>query len=287
MREDRTISTADGTALAAWLYRPGGPGPHPVVVMSHGFTALRRMGLDGYARTFRDAGLACVVYDHRNWGDSGGRPRSETDPWQQLADLRDVITWARAEPGLDPDRVGVWGTSYAGGHAIVVGALDRRVKAVVSQVPLVDGLGAYRATVAGGGEPLLARFAADRDARARGEEPATVRAAAPGTTTEAWATAVDTEHVWPNRLTLRSLELIGGYVPASFVAAVAPTPLLMIVADDDEVTPTPPQLDAFARAGEPKRLVRFACRHYDVYTTLLPQAAAAARDFLVEHLAGR
>ncbi len=286
MRLDLTFPTSDGLRLAAWLYLPEGTGPFPIVVMSHGFTALRRMGLDGYASVFREAGLACLVYDHRNWGDSEGQPRHETDPWVQLSDLRDAVTFARSRPEVDRDRIAVWGTSYSGGHALMMGATDRRLRAVVAQVPLVDGDAFFRATLKGGGrEAMLARFADDRDARLRGEPAKTVRSAAEGSTTAAWAAATDVEEVWPNRMTLRSLEAVATYRPIDWTARIAPTPLLMIVADRDEITPTGPQLEAFAAAGEPKQLVRFDCMHYDVYTALLAESAAVARDFLLTHLA--
>ena len=287
-RDDATIPMPDGTELAAWLYRPDGDGPHPTVVMSHGFTALRRMGLDAYASVFRDAGLACVVYDHRNWGDSGGTPRHETDPWQQLADMRDVLTWTRAQRELDPARIGVWGTSYSGGHALMMGALDKRVSAVVAQVPLVDGDAFFGASLkGGGGQRFLDRLAADRDARQRGEEPKTVRSAIDGSTTAQWAAATDVEHVWPNELTIRSLEAVASYMPVNHTKRISPTPLLMIVAERDEVTPLEPQLRAFDNAREPKRLVRLDCQHYDVYVEpLVEHTAAVARDWFLEHLAG-
>lgn len=288
MRQDVTIRTGDGTALAAWLYLPEGDGPHPAVVMSHGFTALRRMKLDAFAEVFCAGGLACVVYDHRNWGDSEGEPRLETDPWQQLADMRDVVTWMGARPELDPARIGVWGTSYSGGHALMMGALDKRVKAVVAQVPLVDGEGFFGVSLDAGGQRLLDRLDADRDARARGEAPQTVRSAPDGSTTAAWAAATDVEGVWPNRMTLRSLEAVASYLPMDFTRRISPTPLLMLVADRDEITPVAPQLEAFARAGEPKRIEHFDCLHYDIYVPpLVDRAAALARDFLLEHLTAR
>ncbi len=286
MRDDVVITMPDGVDLAAWFYRPDGDGPFPTVVMSHGFTALRRMGLDVDASVFRDAGLACVVYDHRNWGDSGGEPRHETDPWRQLDDMREVLTWARSRPEVDPDRIGVWGTSYSGGHALMMGALDRRVSAVVAQVPLVDGDAFFGASLKAGGQKFLDRLTEDRDARLQGAEPQTVKSAAEGSTTADWAAATDVEGVWPNRMTLRSLEAVASYMPRNHTHRISPTPLLMLVAERDEVTPLEPQLDAFERAREPKRLVRYDCLHYDVYVPpLVDQAAGAARDFLVEHLA--
>ena len=92
MRSDVRIPTGDGVELAGWLYQPEGSGPHPAVVLSHGFSALKVMGLDPVARALAEAGFVAVAYDHRNYGASGGSPRHESDPWQQVHDMRDVVT---------------------------------------------------------------------------------------------------------------------------------------------------------------------------------------------------
>src|SRR4051812_41466449 len=118
---------AGGLMLDAWFYRPDqGTGPFPVVVMSHGLATLKAMGLDAFAQVFCDAGFACLVYDHRNFGSSEGEPRNELNPWAQVHDMRDVISYARNLPEVDPERLGLWGTSFSGGHVLVVSALDRR-----------------------------------------------------------------------------------------------------------------------------------------------------------------
>jgi dienelactone hydrolase len=59
-----------------------------------------------------------VAYDHRSFGDSEGEPRQELDPWLQVRDYRHAITYAETLKDVDPDRVGIWGTSYAGGHVL-------------------------------------------------------------------------------------------------------------------------------------------------------------------------
>ena len=173
-RKDIEIRIA-GTTLRGWLYRPDAAGRVPVVVMAHGFTAVKEMHLDDYAAVFASAGLGVVAYDHRNFGASGGEPRQEVDPWQQIRDWRDVITWATTQPGLDAARIGVWGSSYAGGHALVLGAIDRRVRCVVSQVPLVSGLAnARRMTRADLFAPTRAMFDVDRAQRFAGTAPVVI-----------------------------------------------------------------------------------------------------------------
>jgi len=271
--------------LAGWLYRPAGDGPHPLVVLSHGFSVLMEMGLAEYADVFAAAGLACLVYEHRNFGASDGTPRHEIDPWQQVADMRDAISFARTLDGVDPERIGLWGTSYSGGHALVVAALDRRVKCVVSQVPLVAGEQTLRSWVgAGSWAAVQARFIADRDARYRGTAPRTTQPARVGSETWDWVEATGTAGIYPNEITLRSLELLGGYEPGGYVERVAPTPLMMVLATQDTQTPHAGQLAAFHRAGEPKRLVRLEGRHYDPYTAQFAAASGAARDWFLQHL---
>ena len=140
MRKDVAFNTEDGITIRAWHYVPEEQrGKVPTIVMAHGFSAVKEMYLDWFAEAFAAAGLASVVFDNRNFGASDGSPRQEVDPWQQVRDYRDAITYAETLKETDPERVGIWGTSYSGGHVLAVGALDRRVKCVVSQVPLVSG----------------------------------------------------------------------------------------------------------------------------------------------------
>ncbi|MBI2800875.1 MAG: alpha/beta hydrolase [Gammaproteobacteria bacterium] len=276
---------ADGVELAGWLYRPTTTGPHPVIILSHGFSALMEMGLAAYAEAFCAAGFACLVYNHRNFGASAGSPRHEIDPWQQVADTRDAISCARTLPAVNPERVGLWGTSYSGGHAIVVAALDRRVRCVVSQVPLMAGDATLRSWVPPEAWPKLqARFIEDRDARYRGAAPRTTKPAREGTETWDWVLATKSEAIYPNEITQRSLELLGTYEPGSYIERVAPTPLLMILARNDEQTPFNGQLAAFERAGAPKRLLTLDCKHYDPYTRDFAPACKAACDWFIEHL---
>src|SRR5208337_2103871 len=119
-------------------------GKAPTIVMAHGFSAVKEMYLDKFAEAFAAAGLASLVFDNRNFGASDGEPRQEIDPWQQVRDYRDAITFAETLSQTDKARIGIWGSSYSGGHVLVVGAIDRRVRCVVSQVPLISGHGNAR-----------------------------------------------------------------------------------------------------------------------------------------------
>ena len=140
MRRDISFSTQDGLTLAGWLYLPDNTDArHPAIVMAHGFSAVKEQYLDKYGEAFAQAGFAVLIYDNRNFGASEGLPRQEVDPLLQIRDYRDAISFAMSLPAIDPQRIGVWGSSYSGGHVLQVGAFDRRVKCVVAQVPDISG----------------------------------------------------------------------------------------------------------------------------------------------------
>ncbi len=286
MERQDIVFNANGAMLGGWIYRPPqAPERHPMIVMSHGFSAVIAMGLEAFAAAFAAAGFGCLVYDHRNYGRSAGWPRNESDPWQQVEDMRAAISFARSLPYVDRDRIGLWGTSYAGGHVLTVGALDKRVRCLVAMVPLVSGQRTFDAWVPEERrERFIERLLADRDRRAEGQPPETTVAALPGSETEAWAKAVDDSGAYENFVTLRSLELLRCYEPVSFVTRISPTPLLMVVADRDVQTPVAWQREAFAMAGDPKKLVTLSGGHYDPYLAHQPASIAAALDWFREHL---
>ena len=103
MRTDIEFRTEDGILLRGWHYRPkNGGGPWPTIVMAHGYSAVKEMYLDRFAEVFADAGLAAIVFDNRNFGASDGKPRQEINPWQQIEDYRDAISFVQTLPKPTP-----------------------------------------------------------------------------------------------------------------------------------------------------------------------------------------
>lgn len=282
------VIPVEGAQLAAWLYRPSGTGPYPLVVMSHGFGAVKEMSLDRTAALLRAAGFAVLVYDHRNFGASGGVIRQEADPWQQVRDMHDVVSFALTQQGIDRDHIAVWGTSYSGGHVLVLGAIDRRVRCVIAQTPFVSGAATFERTFSETQRaPMLAAIAADRQARIRGEAPVRVPISQPGDESHTWSTVAGVGTRYRNEITLKSLDMLAAYEPIAYVERIAPTPLLIIAAEHDTRSFTDLQLQAFRRAAEPKHLVLLDGGHYDPYDRHLVRSAEAVIDFLRGCLASR
>ena len=280
MRKDITFKTEDGVTLRGWFYQPeDGDGPFPTLVMAHGFSATKEQTLDDYAAVFCQGGFAALVYDNRNLGASDGEPRGEIIPSEQIRDYRDAITFASTLPEVDKDHLGIWGSSYSGGHVIVVAAIDRRVKCVVSQVPYLGGFENSRRLVT----PLALvglrqAFDADRLARYKGASPQCL----PVVPTEPHGTMAILPHeparqffeamrdrapTWKNEATLRSAEYFIEYDPSPSIGQIAPTPLLLVVTDHDTIVPTDIALRIFnQQALEPKKVVIVPGEHFDIYT---------------------
>jgi uncharacterized protein len=297
MREDIEFD-AEGATLRGWFYRPDDAGSEvPCIVMSHGFSAIKEMHLDDYAEVFADAGLACVVFDNRGLGASDaapGKPRGEIDPWEQIRDYQHAITYAQLRPEVDADRIGVWGSSYSGAHAYVVGAIDRRVKAVCGQVPLISGRRAFEMLVRiDFWDATWEALAADRQARARGEAPAMLpvvdadplaQSALPTPDSYEFFTQYEGSS-WSNEVTLRTLEMFQGYEPGEYLKRISPTPLLMVVAPNDRLVAGELACEAFETASHPKKLVIVPGGHFDAYVGRgFEISSSAARDWFVEHL---
>ena len=138
IRED-TAFDSHGTRCAAWLYRPEGVEDPAIIVMGHGFGAIRVMRLDAYAERFAEAGVAVLVFDYRGWGDSDGEPRRVLDISMQQQDWRAAVAYARSLSGVDGARVVGWGSSFGGGHVLHLAAEDHDLAAVIAQVPHVSG----------------------------------------------------------------------------------------------------------------------------------------------------
>lgn len=279
MRQDVTFRSK-GQNCVGWLYTPDGARTgdrYPGIVMAQGFSCIKEM--QGYmqppAERFAAAGFAVLVFDYRCLGDSDGDPRNEIIPGEQQEDIRSAITWISQHAEVDPTRIGIWGTSYGGGHVFPIAAFDRRVKAAVSQVPLVNGWrNAQRLMREDQFVAFLEQLAEDRRRRYHGDRTTYYTVVAPEgepcvlTTPpshEWFINAAQTAPRWQNKVTMASLEAFVQYLPEAAIDLVSPTPLLMIIADQDILAPTDLAIRAYRRALQPKSLSIVKGGHFAPY----------------------
>ena len=293
---DVRIAAEGGMELGAWLFVPGAAGRSPAITMAHGFAGTKEHGIERFAQAFAAAGFVVLIHDHRNFGTSGGELRGDIDPWQQLADWRRAISYLETRPEVDPARIGLWGTSYAGGHAIVLGATDRRVRCVVAQVPTISGYEQGLRRVSPEALPALEQlFDEDERDQLQGKPPRRQAVVSADPAVAAAYRSAEAANfylqplangLWENEITLRSTRAARLYEPGNWISRVAPTPLLLVVARDDKVTLTDLALAAYERALEPKRIAIIPGGHFAAYLDQFPAAAAAATTWFREHLGG-
>ena len=80
--------------------------------------------------------------------------------------------------------------------------------------------------------------------------------------------------------------MLGEYEPGTYIGRISPTPVMLVVARQDHLTPAHLAINAFEDAREPKRLVILPGGHFDAYVDGFDGASAPARDWFVEHLGG-
>ena len=292
--EQRTVDVwSDGTRLSGDVFYPkekNASSNYPAIVMSHGWGGTRDHLNRAYAPFFAAEGFVVLTIDYRGWGDSdsrlvirGKQPelaedgtvkvkvqaiRELVDPLDQTEDIRNAISWIEGEPGVDRDRIGLWGSSYSGGHVIWVAAHDRRVKVTVSQVGSMDS----KDILSGGGGPGSLEAAHEQRIKiARGDlPPVPIEPAQPGLTgSPYWA-----------RIAQYSARQVAHRVEAAALIIDAGNEELFDTADNGRA------VYALLRNRVPTKYVEIAgIAHYGIYSEKRQEALDLAIDWYKEHLA--
>jgi len=291
-REKIRFVSGDGEC-AAWHY-PGTNGA--CVIMAGGFAVTKEPATDRFAERFSDAGYTVLAFDYRRLGESSGLPRLVQPVRVMLADWQAAIGFARTLPGVDPDRLAIWGFSASGGHIFRVAARNPGLAAAIAQTPNADGLAASR-NAARHQKPLaMLRFTgtgiADAIGALAGRPPRLVPLSGkPGavallTTPDALDSDLafprDRYPEWQRTVAARSALRLGFYQPGRFAARVR-CPLLVVVCDADQCALAAPSVRAAQRAQQAE-VVRLPGSHYAPFLDQHGQAAEAELSFLRRHL---
>lgn len=275
---------SEGTRMAAEVFAPQQPKSEklPTIVMSHGWGGTAA-SLRPDAIVFARGGFLVVVFDYRGWGNSDsrliavGQPtmkdgklfaevqpvREVVDPIDQTTDILNAIHWAAANPQCDPERLGLWGSSFSGGHVVYVAARDPRVKAFVSQVGSLDGRWVL-------GNPQLREYTLSQGAaRTRGEIGYPQPSEKFGTLTGA-----------------PIIEKFIGFAPIEDISRCQDCAKLFIIAEQEELFDNRDHaILAHARATGVKKLVTIPdIQHYGIYNEARDRAQREALAWFDEHL---
>src|SRR3989449_5904804 len=132
---------SEGVKLDGDVYVPDDVRPREKragIVLCHGYTGVKDIYLPDNARALNKAGYVAMVFDYKGWGASDG-PRTRLAPYSRVADVQAALTFLGTLPQVDPQRLGIYGTSYGGATVVWVGAVDPRVRCVVSVVGIGNG----------------------------------------------------------------------------------------------------------------------------------------------------
>lgn len=283
-----------GAHLAPATDEFSSPSGTPCVIMAAGFGGTLNAGLESFGEAYAAAGLHALLFDYRHFGVSDGEPRQLISISRQLQDWGAALAYARTIPGVDPDRIVLVGTSFSGGHVIEAGVRDRRVAAVISQCPMLDGRAAMVNVARYAGVGYLFRILREgiRDAATivTGQAPSMVPIVGPPGSVAAM-TSPDAEPgfmaIAPpdfrNEICARIGLTMGFYRPGRKTDRLR-CPLLVCVCEKDSIAPAAAAEAAARRAGDRAELVRYPIGHFEIYTTAFDTAIADHLAFLRRHL---
>ena len=288
--DQKTITFwSDGSRLQGTVFKPKDLAVEeklPGILLIHGWGGHRGNLNKNYAPYFAQLGFVVMTFDLRSWGESDGfflseaalptvnstasvnvlgqHMRSIVNPFKMINDARAALSWFVAEPNLQSNNIGVWGTSFGGSLAVVTAANDNRVKALVTQVAPVNN----RATF---GQIPEAMVLAWETQRARGEitpYPGP-ESANPGL------------RGYPDMIAMKR------YDPAAYWPKVS-SPTLIIDAENEELFDRRVNGLALHQSLKGRIATNYKViegKHYDLYRgDGYEQALKAAQDWFLEHL---
>jgi fermentation-respiration switch protein FrsA (DUF1100 family) len=282
------VVAGGGPDLAADLYLPDhASGPVPAVVTGSGFGGVKEMLLPEFAKALAAAGIATLAIDFAGFGASAGHPRQQVDPRAQIDDLRRGLRFLSNDPRIDANRLGVWGPSMCGGHALVIAGTDTRVRAAVALIPFVKPPSEKPAL------KISLAVLVDAVRRAIGLRGGMI--AVSGRPNERAVMTTDGALDWikavsaaaprfRNEVTIASLLKVGAYRPMERVGpAGINIPLRTILASADSITPAASARAELARVAN-HDVVEFPDTHFELFGAHLSEVVRLTVEWFTLHL---
>ncbi|GAA2466366.1 alpha/beta hydrolase [Winogradskya humida] len=271
--------TAEGITLAGDLQRAG----DKAVVLTGPFTGVKEQVVGTYAKRLNEAGLTTLAFDHRGFGESGGR-RAHEDSQGKLADLRAAVGLLGEYTG----RIGIVGVCLGGGYALRAAATDPRIGAVAGIAGAYNSPARFSAGDPDGYRRAIRSFIEKYDEELPAVAPDGGPAAMGGAEPYAYyGTSRSAAKHWENRVTYGSLHSLMTFDALGAAPLLAATPLLIVHGRTDDYCSPELAEAAYQQATGPKEIRWLdAGQHIDLYDNepYVTQAADAAAEFLHRHL---
>lgn len=128
---------SDGLKLNALLLIPNTSRPKegfPVIILNHGYVIPGKYTPEGnyipYLDSFARAGYIVFKPNYRGHGESEGRATSAYFSSDYVVDVLNGISSIKKYPGVNPEKIGVWGHSMGGNISLKVAEISGDVKAL-------------------------------------------------------------------------------------------------------------------------------------------------------------
>lgn len=247
----------------------------PCIVMAHGLGGTRAAGLEPFMRRFAEAGFQVLCFDYRGFGSSEGTPRQVVSVPGQLEDWTAAIAFVRTLPGVDPDRIATWGSSFSGAHSVAAAVRDGRIAAVSSQGAMMDGMASLVNLIRHNGIVHALKLTgwglADAVRGALGMGRVTVGVVGKAGSRAALTTPDSepgylriTPPDWKNEISTSWALTLALYRPNTMTPRL-PCPALFCIATGDVVVPPSAMEDGARRAPDKVTVKRYSCGHFEVY----------------------
>lgn len=271
---------SEGLKIAGYLYTPDGwkpeDPPRPGILCLAGYTGMKDVYLLPTVERLAREGWFCLTIDHRGFGKSEGE-RGRHRPLEQAQDAYDALTYMETIEGIDPERLGIFGTSFGGANGIWVAAHDERVRCLVTRVAVTHGERWMR-LMRRPWEFRAFKEMVEADARQRVQtgqgtmKPITEIMPPDPHTAMVFREYVSKGTNFVPEYDLESAEACMRYRPEWVVHHISPRPVMFIYSEYDALVPNEEQLSCYAKCGEPKKLVMLPkAQHYEAYEFINPE----------------
>lgn len=284
----------DQDLIACDYYRPINLKQPAVIIMAHGFAALRQFKLIEYAQRFAQAGYAVILFDYRSWGGSTGKPRELVSIEAQMEDWFSVIshTINHKDQEINNQNIVLWGTGLSAGYVMQLAAELKNIRAVMLQVAYLDGAKTAKLYPIQHSAKALKLSSQDYMRSKVGLMPIRVPVVHPFALSffphqdsyNGYMSIVNSDYFWSGEVPARSLVGLFRFKPIAYAAQIK-IPTLMIAAKQDNLTPIESTREAATNLGVYVEYHEWDMAHFDIYQQpWLEKAISTQLLFLEQHV---
>lgn len=280
--------------IACDYYRPENIKKPALIIMAHGFAALRQFHLIPFAQRFAQAGYAVLLFDYRYWGGSTGKPRELVSIQAQLDDWYQVLTHAFNRKDINTQQIIVWGTGLSGGYVLKLAADVQKIAAVIAQVPFLDGsetaklypMHQYPKALKMSSQDYVGSKIGIKALKLPVVHPYALSFFPHSESYNGYMSIVDAHYFWSGEVAARALFELFRFRPIQFVQNIK-KPMLLLCATKDRQTPIQTSRLVKEKMQQYAEYLEWDMHHFDIYHDQYLENAIVAQLSFLERIVGK